>query len=79
VLFVRNRLKVAGSFAVKVQLISVTSPEVGLVGTAMVNKHASGEEAMQGCDVSTVHRLGKESNDLESERTCIFEAGGRWE
>ncbi|KAJ7897505.1 hypothetical protein B0H13DRAFT_2521590 [Mycena leptocephala] len=44
------RLKVAGSFAVKVQLISVTSPEVGLVGTAMVNAHASGEEAMQGCD-----------------------------
>jgi hypothetical protein len=42
VLFVRNRLKVAGSFAVKVQLISVTSPEVGLVGTAMVNAHASG-------------------------------------
>ncbi|KAJ7847399.1 hypothetical protein B0H13DRAFT_2406421 [Mycena leptocephala] len=46
------RLKVAGSFAVKVQLISVTSPEVGLLGTAMVNAHASGEEAMQGCDES---------------------------
>jgi hypothetical protein len=34
---------------------------------------------MQGCDISAVHRFGKESNDLESERTRIFEAGGRWE
>jgi hypothetical protein len=32
---------------------------------------------MQGCDVSA--QLGEESSDLESEKTRIFEAGGRWE